>query len=416
MKKLLTSIFVLLLAASLIGGSLVGCSSKTTSTTSTTSTTTPLTEATVLIGVTTPLTGGAAPWGISMKQGVEMAFADFNSTGGLTVGNTHYTFKVEALDDKYDPNTSTNAIRQLVYSEGAQFLFVFESSSLLAMASTLAQQKVLQFTVVYDDAILNPANTYTFRTVIPPSMKVTSFYKWLVSQYPGSKTMAHLSMNNISGTSMTEEELTAAKAAGLTVTDEIYYDAGTTDFTPFLTRILNKNPDILSLGACQVGDTALIVKTARGLGYKGVINNMSPVGAADMVPIAGNDAMEGFISTNTAMGAPLVSQTFIDLANREKSTYGTAYGNTWDFYSQATQMVEAMQRAKSVDPTVIKNILEDSTQVWPYNMFVGGKATFGTSVAKTLYGNAGYLNQIVNPYTVSIIKKGVDTNAAVVNP
>ena len=173
---------------------------------------------------------------------------------------------------------------------------------------------------------------------------------------------------------------------------------------------------MISLGACPVGDCALIVKTARDMGYKGVINNMAPVGASDMVPIAGEADLEGFISTNTAMVAPLVSTTFINLAAREKSIYGNSYGNTWDFYSQATQMVEAMQRANSVDPTVIKNILEDTTQVWPYNMFVGGQATFGTGIAQKLYPTLIYQNQMVNPYTISMIKNGVDINAAVVTP
>ena len=274
-----------------------------------------------------------------------------------------------------------------------------------------------RFVEVYDDNVIaQPANSYTFRTVIPTSMKAMSYYKWILKRYPNAKTMAHLTENNVTGQTMTQEEDTVAKADGLTVTDAIYYDAGTTDFTPFVTRILSKNPDILSLGGAPVGDCAVIIKTARSMGYTVVINNMTPLGAADTVPIAGSADMEGFISTNVAMVAPVVSQQFINLAAREKAEYGTSYSNTWDFYSQASIMVEAIERAKSVDPTVIKNLLEDSTQVWPYNMFVGGTATFGTGIAKTLYGNANYRNQIVNPYTISIIHNGVDTNTVVINP
>ena len=235
MKKLLSIIFVILLAASLIGASLVGCSGKTASTTSSTSTTTALEEKTVLIGVTSPLTGGAAAWGIAMKDGTEMAFDDLNNAGGLTIGNTHYTFKVTAMDDQYNPTTSTNDINTLV-ADGAQFLFVFESTSLMALAPTLAQDKVLQFTVAYDDTIIDPPNAYTFRTVIPPSMKAESYYKWILSQYPNVKTMAHISEDNVTGQNMTQVEDTVAKADGLTVTDEIYYEGGTTDFTSFVTK------------------------------------------------------------------------------------------------------------------------------------------------------------------------------------
>jgi hypothetical protein len=65
---------------------------------------------------------------------------------------------------------------------------------------------------------------------------------------------------------------------------------------------------------------------------------------------------------------------------------------------------------------VIKNILENPAQVWPYEMFVGGQATFGTGAAKVLYGNLNYMNQIVNPYTISLVQSGKDTNAQMVTP
>jgi len=91
MKKILSGMFILLLALSLIGGSLVGCSAKSSST-STTSTTTPLKEATLQIGLVSPQTGGAAPWGLAMVHGLELAFEDANNAGGVTIGDTHYTF------------------------------------------------------------------------------------------------------------------------------------------------------------------------------------------------------------------------------------------------------------------------------------------------------------------------------------
>ena len=400
------------MAVSLLGGLLAGCSGTKT----TTSTTSGLKEVNILIGVTSPLTGGAAPFGLSQQHGVELAFEDLNNAGGIVSGDTHYTFTVKSLDDAYDPTKASDNIRTLVNQDGSKFLFTFESASELALAPTLAQQKVIQFVVVYDDKILDNANTYTFRSVIPPSIKVHSFTQYLMTTYPNAKKMAHLSANNITSTIQTQQDVAEAQAAGLTVTDQIFVDQGTTDFTPFLTKILSKNPDILNLGGTSVGDVAVIVKQARAMGYKGVICNISPCSATDMISIASASDLEGFISTNVAMEAPLVSQKFLDLPAREKAKFGDVYGNTWDFYSMASVMVAAMQRTKSVDPTVIKNILEDTTQVWPYEMFVGGKATFGTSVAKTLFANSLYNHQMMNSYTISVIKNGKDTNAKVITP
>ena len=114
------------------------------------------------------------------------------------------------------------------------------------------------------------------------------------------------------------------------------------------------------------------------------------------------------------MQAPLISQKVLGLPGREVTKWGTSYGSTWDFYGQALVVTAAIKRAKSIDTTVVKAKLEDTTQVWPYDLLIGGKATFGTSVAKTLYAAGNH--QIVNPYTISVVKDGKDTNAAVVNP
>ena len=409
LKKFLSIMLTIIVTVSLMAGLLVGCTKTTSSNTSGT-----LKQGTITIGLVSPQTGGAAPWGIAMVHGLSLAFEDANNAGGVVIGDTHYTFALKSLDDKYDTAVATNALNELVYSDNIKFLFSMQSEGTLAMAPIMAQQKVLNFVEVYDDSVIDPANSNTFRTVIPPSMKTDSYTKWLIKQYPNIKTEAHFSTNNTNGQIITQQDDTSAKANGLKVLDEVYYDDGTQDFTPFLTKLLAKNPDALFLGGCPTGDCALIIKQARGLGFKGVISNIAPTSAGDMMAIAGKDALEGFVSTMMAMQPPLVSQNVINLANRETTKWGTPYGSTWDFYSQALVVTEAIQKAKSLDPTVVKGVLEDSTKVWPYDTLTGGKATFGTSVTKTLYKVPSH--QIVNPYTISIVKNGQDTNAAVVNP
>ena len=78
-KKGLCSFLILLLAVTLLAGLVTGCSSSTTASK----------EQVITIGVDTPLTGGAAPWGLSEMHGVTLAADDFNSAGGLTIGDTH---------------------------------------------------------------------------------------------------------------------------------------------------------------------------------------------------------------------------------------------------------------------------------------------------------------------------------------
>jgi ABC-type branched-subunit amino acid transport system substrate-binding protein len=192
-KKSFMVLFAFLLAVGLISTSLVGCSKTST-------TTQAMQQKTITIGVDTPLTGGAAPWGLSEMHGVTLACDDFNTAGGLTVGNTHYTFQVEALDDAYDTTKTTNNINQMIYTDGIKFLFTFQTEGSLALASTLTTQKILNFTVVNDDHIIQqPQNSYTYRTYMGFSVQANDYVKWMATNYPNAHSLAVLTTNDTNG-------------------------------------------------------------------------------------------------------------------------------------------------------------------------------------------------------------------------
>ena len=214
MKKVLFSVFVLVMAFSLLGATLAGCSSSTKN----------LTEQSITIGVDTPLTGGAAPWGLSEMHGVSLAVEDFNNAGGVTIGSTHYTFKVEALDDAYDTAKTTNNIRQMAYTDNIKFMFTFQTEGSVALAPILTQLKILNFTVVNDDKILaQPANAYTYRTYMGFSVQANDYIKWMKTTYPKAKNLVVLTTNDTNGNVTEGYAKTAAAAAGFTYLAPVLY-------------------------------------------------------------------------------------------------------------------------------------------------------------------------------------------------
>ena len=50
----------------------------------------------IKFGVSTPLSGPAAPWGIPHKQAMELVFDEINEKGGLEVGGKKYKLEVVA--------------------------------------------------------------------------------------------------------------------------------------------------------------------------------------------------------------------------------------------------------------------------------------------------------------------------------
>ena len=411
MKKSFMVLFAFLLAVGLIGTSLVGCSKTST-------TTQALQQKTITIGVDTPLTGGAAPWGLSEMHGVTLACDDFNTAGGLTVGNTHYTFQVEALDDAYDTTKTTNNINQMIYTDGIKFLFTFQTEGSLALASTLTTQKILNFTVVNDDHIIQqPQNAYTYRTYMGFSVQANDYVKWMATNYPNAHSLAVLTTNDTNGTVTEGYAKTAAAAAGLTYLAPIFYDPGTTDFTPFVTRMMAEKPDIILTIGDPTGDVGLIAKTLKGLGYTG-IHATGIVGASDLLPIAGSAAaIEGMLTLNMPLiPGGQISNAVLGLPAREDALWNAHYCCTWDFYSEAMIMLDAMKQAGSVDPTVVKAKIDQPGAKFTYAAITNGIATFGSAASDAVFGPTVGAHQVTNSWAITIVKNGSDTVGAIINP
>jgi ABC-type branched-subunit amino acid transport system substrate-binding protein len=290
-----------------------------------------------------------------------------------------------------------------------------QSEGTLATAAEMSQQKILDFSCVDNDQVISqPANSYVFRTYDPFSLQATAYFKWLLTQYPDAKTVGLITTNSDNGLAIEDQEKAGAQANGLTFLDTVLYDSGTKDFTPFLTKMLAEKPDILTFTGAPTGDCAVLVKTAFDMGYKGHIA-LSTDAASDMLPIAGEAALEGVTDTNLAMQAPYVTSTVLGLPAREVAKWGASYVSTWDFYSQALIMFDAMKAANSVDTTAVKTILQDPTREWTYAALSGGLATFDSPMAQQWFG-ANATNQILDAWAICKIHNGQDFIATIINP
>jgi branched-chain amino acid transport system substrate-binding protein len=68
----------------------------------------------IVIGASIPITGPLAGFGAFVKWGYQHAVAQVNAAGGLNVGGHRRKVKLILLDDKTDPNTTSNNVQQLI--------------------------------------------------------------------------------------------------------------------------------------------------------------------------------------------------------------------------------------------------------------------------------------------------------------
>ena len=95
------------------------------------------------------------------------------------------------------------------------------------------------------------------------------FYRWVKENHPTIKRVAAISPNDTSGKDTNTAVVKALKALGFEVVADEYYERGTKDFYPVLTKILAQKPDMIDVAAAPAGEAGLILKQAMELGFKG---------------------------------------------------------------------------------------------------------------------------------------------------
>src|SRR5206468_11700031 len=91
----------------------------------------------IKFGVSTPLSGPAAPWGIPHKGATELIFDEINAQGGLEVGGKKYKLEVVAYDHKYVIAEGVATVNRLISKDGVHFISVLGGTVVKAIDDTV---------------------------------------------------------------------------------------------------------------------------------------------------------------------------------------------------------------------------------------------------------------------------------------
>lgn len=315
---------------------------------------------TLKIGVIAPLSGPGAPWGIAIQRGVEIAAQEINAAGGIKAGGKTYEVKVIAVDDMYSGKGGVDGATKLIYQDQVKFIIgSISSASILAFQPITEPQKVLAFVNSYSNEVLRKEKPYTFRIIMTSYEIGKVEYKWLKDNKPQVKKLAIISPNDASGWAVSEHVRMAAKPYGYEVVFDQYYERGTVDFYPILTKMTAKKPDWLDLGASPTGDQALLMKQVREMGYKGGMSATTQMTPETLVKVAGKSA-EGFISAGLDATGPLATKQEKEFEKTYMAKYGPPFNPTsLIFYPPLYIIKQGIEAANSIDSTaVMKKIAE----------------------------------------------------------
>jgi len=293
---------------------------------------------TVKIGLIAPLTGSLAEHGLDMKQAALLAVEEINSKGGI-LGK-----KVELVveDTACKADLGTAAVQKMITQDNV-YAIVGEYCSTVTLAvqpTIMENKKLLLVPVSVATKITERGYKYTFRSCANQWMQTTQHADWIV-EHLKPKTAAMLGVNDDYGREGLKIWGERVKAKGVTIVAEEYFDAGTTDFTPQLSKIKAANPDVIFVVA-NIRDAANILKQAHEIGLYKQFSMLGGVTSEEFLQLAGDDAIglvhvSYFEPTSKRPAAQEFVQKFVQKWNRMPAMYAAG---VWDAFMTLKYGVE----------------------------------------------------------------------------
>ncbi len=346
---------------------------------------------TVAIGCSLPLSGPAAPTGITTQRTVEHAFELINAEG-IMIGGDRYTIVPQFYDNKYIPAEAVSVVEKML-ADGVKYLFSTGSGNSVPVVGKTTEAKVLQLSGASGKGHLTgPQFPYSFR-VQPTNETAYAVYPWIKTAFPAVKKVAHMNPSDEAGFTESEDRNMIAEKNGFTNIGKEFFKRGSTDMYPVATRLVGMNPDIIDFGGTIGRDQGLAVKALRELGYKGQIL-LGYSDAKSFVDIAGADAAEGTIMFDTLTEGQTPEQKAV--IDWWVGKYGQPFPSyvflMWDW---PFILADAMRKAQSVDTTAVAEALRTTV-----HKGVFGEEKFGM---KSVYGIDCSLTRQI---PMSVIKGG----------
>lgn len=353
MKKL----FFLMVSLVLL---VVGCSNSETSNSDSSSTD----DDTIKIGAIYNLSGGQASLDGPSLAGFQLAAKEINENGGID-GK-----KIEVVvgDGKTDPETATNAMKELIEVKKVSAVAGFSDNTYVFAAGPLAQNAGIPFVTSGATSPLIPdtVGDNMFMAAFGDNAQAAAAADFAQKDL-GAKTvwvLTDTSSDFTIGLSKYFKEHFKANGGKIALEDE--YDGSTdVDFSAQITRLknLNPKPDVLMVSALP-DKAGIVVKQIRDMGIDIPIVSGDGFDTPQLVEMGGVPQTNGvYFATHVSLESnEEIVKNFVEAYKKET---GNAPENAFAALGYDTMylIADAIKRAGSTDSKAIRDALEKTTEL-----------------------------------------------------
>lgn len=247
----------------------------------------------IKIGVVGPMTGSVSTYGQSAQKGLKLLQKQVNASGGVNGKKVNFVF----TDDENKPASAVTAGQKLIFDDKVcAIIGPMTSTCANSLAPVCQSNQMPMITPYATNPKVTQAGDFIFRTCFIDPFQGTVLAKFSKSSLK-AKTAAVLYDNgNDYSKGLAEFFISGFKSQGGTVVDTETYNTGDKDFNTQLTKIAQKNPDVLILPDFY-STVAVIMKEARTAGIKATFLGGDGWDSSDLFTIAG-DSVEGAYFSN----------------------------------------------------------------------------------------------------------------------
>lgn len=286
-------------------------------------------QAEIRIGWIGPLTGDAAPYGIAIKRGTDLAVQDVNASAKLLK-----SLQIIYEDDQAKPALGVAAFQKLVQVNNVPVVIQAAASSvMLAVMPEAEKAKVVYISPscssdkIRAEKIRNN-DKYTFRTWPSDAFQAELLAGFAFNELKAKKS-AILYINNEYGVGFKEVFGKQFQGIGGSIALSEGFAEGTTDFRSLLTKVKEAVPDVVFIPS-QYKEAAQLLKQAKELGVNVQFLADAALYSPELLKAAGN-AAEGLILTNPEWSP----QSEKPQVKAFVAAFRKAYGQDPDVYAAA---------------------------------------------------------------------------------
>ncbi len=303
------------------------------------------------IGAVFSLTGSAAAYGATQKNGAELAVSEINSNN--TVPGVKINLTVE--DDASDRNQGITAFNKLINANVTAIMGPTLSNTAQATDPIAQDKKVPVLGVSNTAEGITSIGDYIFRDSLTEADVIPQTVKKVADKLKPKKAALMYANDDAFSKSGADAMRAALKANNIDIATEQVFSTKDTDFRAQLTNVKNANPDVIFV-SCLIDPAVGVVTQARELGLRQPIAGGNGFNSPQLIKQAG-DASEGVI-----VGAAWNQASQNPLSVKFVQAYKAKYNSDPDqFAAQAYTgvyiLANAIKSAESLDHAAIRDAL-----------------------------------------------------------